>query len=109
MRKYKINRTSAITIAIGCFLFLMSMAVNGKAVRQVNNGKALYETHCARCHGEDGTKGLIGAKNLKKSVMSDSSIQERIMKGKRFMPAFRKKLTAEEIVSIAGYVKNMQP
>ena len=73
------------------------------------NGKALFEENCAKCHGSDGTRGRFGAANLQKSVKTEDAIVERIENGKRFMPSFKKRFTAEEIRGLAGYVKTLRP
>ena len=69
-------------------------------------GQKLYEQHCARCHGKDGTKGLFGARDLQQSVLPDAAIVLQIEKGKGFMPPFRKKLTVDEISEVMLYIKH---
>jgi mono/diheme cytochrome c family protein len=71
-------------------------------------GKALYEHHCAHCHGADGTKGMFGARNLQKSTLPDSAIIVQIKNGKRIMPAFRKKFTQEQIAEVSAYIKSFR-
>jgi cytochrome c6 len=71
-------------------------------------GKSLFQRNCTRCHGANGAKGFFGAANLKKSVMTEEAIIERIENGKRFMPSFKKRFTTEEIKELAGYVKTLR-
>ena len=73
-----------------------------------DTGRTLFEHNCSRCHGADGTKGFLGAKNLRRSLLPDSAIVERIQNGKRIMPSFRKKLRPEEIQTLATYVKTLR-
>lgn len=71
-------------------------------------GKALFGHNCSRCHGNDGTKGFFGAKNLQISRLSDSAITVQILNGKKFMPSFRKRLSPDEIQSLTQYVKTLR-
>lgn len=73
-----------------------------------DTGRILFESNCSRCHGADGTKGLFGAKNLRKSQLSDSAIIEQIRSGRRIMPPFKKRLRPEEIQQIAIYIKTLR-
>ncbi|MFD0999665.1 c-type cytochrome [Ohtaekwangia kribbensis] len=73
-----------------------------------SDGQLLYEQHCMRCHGKDGTKGFLGAKNLQLSALTDAAIIQQILKGKGFMPPFRKKLTANEISEVMLYIKSLR-
>lgn len=72
------------------------------------NGKALYEKHCNKCHGANGDKGFFGAKDLHKSILDDEAITSQVLKGKRFMPSFRKRMTPEEIQQVVAYVKTLR-
>lgn len=74
-------------------------------VMDTTSGKKIFETNCARCHGNDGTKGKWGAKNLKKTSLSDSELQRIISNGKRVMPAWKNELSDKEIESVKEYIK----
>jgi cytochrome c6 len=71
-------------------------------------GKDLYQTNCSRRHGKDGTKHLFGAKDLQKSVLDSTSLVTIIQNGKRFMPAYKSRLTAEELKQVMAYVKTLR-
>jgi cytochrome c6 len=75
---------------------------------QPPDGETLFKNHCQRCHGADGTRGLFGAKNLKKSKISEEAIGLQINNGKGFMPGFKKKLAAAEISQLVSYVKSLR-
>lgn len=106
--QFNTNRYTFLAIMMASSLFLLAATVTPSKAIQKEGGKDLYSNHCAKCHGEDGTKGMFGAKNLTKSTLSDSLVQDKILKGKRFMPSFKKRLTMEEIQSIAAYVKTLR-
>lgn len=71
-------------------------------------GDALYKKNCKVCHGNDGTRGLMGAKNLKLSKLETGAIVQQIMEGKGPMPSFKKKFSAEELAVLADYVKSLR-
>lgn len=63
----------------------------------------IYNTHCGICHGDDGKKGLAGAKILPESQLS---VKERIVlitKGKGNMMPYERVLSPEEIETVANY------
>jgi cytochrome c6 len=71
---------------------------------------ALYASKCAACHGKDGKGTSSGQKMGAKDLASEKSepvaeIVDDIAKGKGKMPAFKGKLSAEEIEALAKYVK----
>ena len=70
--------------------------------------KVLFGNKCAKCHGEDGSKAVLGAKNLQFSKMVDSAIIQTIENGGKKMPSFKKKLTPDEVKMLAAYVKNLR-
>jgi len=74
----------------------------------INKGKEIFESKCAKCHGADGTKGKWGAKNLQISKVSDSEMKAIITNGKRMMPAWGKHLTDDELLSVMNYVRTLR-
>lgn len=75
---------------------------------QATTAKNLYERKCARCHGVEGTKTLFGTKNLQKSKIENEAIIQIIQNGKKIMPAYKTKLSTEEIIQVADYVKMLR-
>jgi len=71
-------------------------------------GKKIYDTRCARCHGAEGTRHFLGAKDLQKSSLSDSAVVKIIFNGKKIMPSFKTTLSKEEIYAVTGYVKTLR-
>jgi cytochrome c6 len=68
-----------------------------KLKAQISNGQKIFESKCVKCHGIDGTKEKVGAKNLRFSKLC-----------KKVMPAYKKKLSPEEIKNVAEYVKTLR-
>jgi len=76
---------------------------------------SLYKSHCAMCHGDDGTSNTpagkalgalaYGAPAVKKA--SDAQLEEAIAKGKGQMPPFGSQLSAAQIKSLVAYVREL--
>lgn len=71
-------------------------------------GVDLYTTHCTACHGADGNMGVAGAKKIPESVLTLEERIELITHGKKTMPAFKEKLTTEEIKRLAEYTLTLK-
>lgn len=82
---------------------------------QMAHAKTLFAEKCARCHGLDGTSktvlgSMLGAPDFTdarwwKNDVDDKRLTKSITDGKDEMPAFGKKLTRQEIVSLVAYVR----
>jgi mono/diheme cytochrome c family protein len=84
------------------------------------DANTLYGQRCASCHGENGDadteKGrLYGATNFAdrrwwgKTRPTDARLRSAIANGKRGgMPAFGKKLSAQEISALASFVRGFK-
>lgn len=72
------------------------------------DGKVIFENKCARCHGNDGTKGLLGAKNLQASHLPDAELLQVVTKGRRIMPAWGNRLSSQELQQVVHYVKQLR-
>jgi cytochrome c6 len=71
----------------------------------------LYKAKCAGCHGPDGSKSMMGSKPLNGpdvQGMSAADIASAISNGKGKMPAYKGKLTDDQITGLAGYVKTLK-
>ena len=79
----------------------------------------LFVRNCASCHGKDGKAQTsvgkrLGVKDLSQSVLTDAQIAQQIREGKQEiqsevkMPAFKDKLSAEEIKSLVEVVKQFR-
>lgn len=75
------------------------------------DGRALFETNCAACHGLNGQGGR--APSLVSGPLAEISLDElmaRIGNGKRLggMPKFEGVLTEEQIRAVAEYVVRLR-
>ncbi len=93
---------------------LLTLLVFNSAFRQVpavqhpGTGESLYKQYCVRCHGNDGTKGMFGARDLQRSTLADTAVTLQIQRGKGFMPGFRKKLSPGQLQELVTYVKSLR-
>lgn len=84
------------------------------AARQ--NGKDLYAQHCARCHGADGRGKTTLGKTFKAPDLTNPAIHRRsdarftrsIKNGRGNMPAFSRKLSAQDIIALIAYVRSLK-
>jgi mono/diheme cytochrome c family protein len=70
--------------------------------------KALYLSQCALCHGDNGKKGLSGAKDLSISVQTEEEMFAIISNGKGQMLAYSSVFSKEEIELVIAYVKTLK-
>lgn len=73
------------------------------------DGAALYGSNCAGCHGGDGSGG-IGPRLAGQVVKDfpDPADQEAfVAAGRRPMPAFKNRLSADEIAAIVQYTRTV--
>ncbi len=85
--------------------------------KEAVTGKSIYAESCAKCHKDDGSGGSVDvdgktwkAKNLVSEGMkkdSDEEFIEHITEGipDEGMPAFKDKLSAEEIKLVVKYIR----
>ena len=83
------------------------------AVRAAEDGKSLYDTKCALCHGKNGVAkpAAAGSKNFNDPAFqagsSTAAIAQMITDGKGKMPSYRSKLSPAQIQAIAAHVKTL--
>ena len=84
----------------------------------VADGEELFAKHCALCHGKDGKAQTpiarkLGVKDLTQSKLTEAEIKKQIVEGKRDehgkekMPAYKAKLSDDEIKSLVTVVKDL--
>ena len=79
------------------------------------DGKFLYETKCAQCHGKDGVAKPPGkgSKNFNdpefQNVWTEESIAQISAEGKGKMPGYRSRLSSEQLRAVAAHVKTLGP
>jgi alcohol dehydrogenase (cytochrome c) len=66
-------------------------------------GKRIFTTNCAVCHGDDGKGGHTGGAPLDKVADFNAAIQT-VTAGRNNMPSFRSSFTPEQIRDVTAYV-----
>ena len=103
-----------LAFAVGCGVALGSVA----SVRAAS-GEELFAKYCALCHGKDGkaqnpAARKLGVKDLSLSKATDAEIEKQVVEGRKDergsmkMPAFKDKLTPEEIKSLIAVAKSFR-
>jgi len=98
-----VNTKRVVPIAL---LASLGLAVPGLAAE---DGKALYDSKCAMCHGTDGVakKMAAGSKNFNDPAWKKAATVESIVKdtkdGVGKMKGMGEKLNAEQMKAIAEY------
>ncbi len=100
----------AIMIAFGAILF-----VGTRTFAADSDGAGLFKAKCAICHGADGSGNSPMGKMMKVPALGSAEIQKRsdaelteaITNGKNKMPAFKGKLTDEQIHSLVTYLRQL--
>ena len=94
-------------------LFLITMVYLFAEMSKMNTGEMekteydapkMYSEMCAKCHGADGTLGLMGATNLTTSVLDEKQTTEIILNGRGAMAGFRNALSDEQVETLTRYV-----
>ena len=103
-----------LAFAVGCIVALGSVASLRAA-----SGEELFAKYCALCHGKDGkaqnpAARKLGVKDLSLSKATDAEIEKQVIEGRKDergslkMPAFKDKLTPEEIKSLIAVAKSFR-
>jgi cytochrome c6 len=98
-------------VAMACLAAMLVVP----AVAQ-DDGDAIYKAKCQRCHGEDGMSHTFDGKMSGAAKLNDPEIVKMpdadliavVTNGKKHMPAFGKKLTADQIATVVAYVRTLQ-
>jgi mono/diheme cytochrome c family protein len=93
----------------------LALAVPTIAVAQ-GSGADTFKAKCAMCHGADGsastgmgkTMGLKPLSGPEVQGMSEADLVTLITNGKGKMPAYKGKLTDDQIKAVAAYVKTLK-
>lgn len=88
---------------------------SGTGVAQ-SAGETTYKANCQMCHGDNGTSDTQMGKALKAksfsdpevAKMSDSDLLTVIKNGKSAMPAFKAKLSDDDIKGVIAYIHDLQ-
>jgi cytochrome c6 len=102
-------RASLVLIAVA-FVFAFSTSTFAA------DAAADFKAKCASCHGPDGKGETAMGKSMKLKdlgsadvqAMSDADLTAVIAKGKKPMPSYEGKLTADQITDLMKYIRAMK-
>ncbi len=103
-------RMMAILLALAVLILMVTPAALAD-----DASAALYKSKCAMCHAADGSGDTpMGKKTATHDFrspeiqkMTDAELTEITAKGKNKMPAYDKKLTADEIKGLVGFIREL--
>jgi mono/diheme cytochrome c family protein len=95
------------------FIVIVAAALGISGIAYADDaGKENFEKKCATCHGKDGTgKTPMGEKLKAKDLTATAVAEDKIMAAMqngipdKKMPAFKDKLSDDEMKGVAAYVK----
>ena len=76
------------------------------------DGKVLFETYCAACHGEQGQSGIVPeapALNADGPApqLTDAEIAQMMHQGSELMPAMGADFTDEQVAAVTSFIKSL--
>ena len=105
-----------VAIAVSCFLFGACAAEStpaetkydkiAKLTGDAANGKTIFDSNCAGCHGADGKSGSAGPNLVEGALtaLTTAQMAQSVVDGKGIMPAFTQ-LSNQEVADVVAYVK----
>ena len=100
-------------------LVLLSIPVlllMASSVRAQDSGAALFKSKCASCHGADGKGDTTVGKALKLRDLGSDDVQKQTdaeltditTNGKNKMPAYKGKLTDDQIKQLVAFMRTLK-
>jgi mono/diheme cytochrome c family protein len=84
----------------------LALALLSPLAAAAESGLVVYHTQCSRCHGADGRgKAIFTTPSFLTSKLGAAEMEQVIAAGRSKMPAFKGKLTPDEIAGVAAYIK----
>jgi len=101
-------------VRLGVVVVVVGLLGAAALAADAPDGKALYESKCAMCHGKDGVAKSTGkgAPNFNDPKFQEThtvaAIEMVIADGKGKMKGLKDKLTPEQISAVAAHVKTLK-
>jgi len=105
------KRFVSLAVVLGMWLCASAaLRQTSAAEKKAGGGKSaslLYQQHCAKCHGADG-KGIesLQPPDLTQIKASEKQVLEAINNGRGMMPAYKGRLSSEEISALVRHVRS---
>lgn len=88
----------------------LALLAGSAAAADVQRGGAIYSSHCAACHGTNGTPVIPGAPNFRRMeglMRPDMQLMTAIRSGKGAMPGYFGVLRDREILDVVAYLRTL--
>jgi cytochrome c6 len=88
----------------------LALAAAPAGAADIAKGGSLYATHCAMCHGANGTPVLAGTPNFRRLetlMRPDMQLLTSIRNGKGTMPGYFGILRDREILDVVAYLRTL--
>ncbi len=83
----------------------LAVVLAAPLVASAEDGLTVYFTRCSSCHGPEGRgKATFAIPTLVGSKLSQAEMEKVVADGRARMPAFKTKLTPDEIRAVAAFV-----
>ncbi|MGH9603389.1 MAG: c-type cytochrome [Terriglobales bacterium] len=99
-------------VLVGIILMAGLIVLTGSA--GADDTAPVYKAKCLSCHAADGTGTPIGKKmgardfhDPEVAKQTDQQLNDAIVKGKKKMPKYEGKLTADQIKQLVTYVRDL--
>jgi cbb3-type cytochrome c oxidase subunit III len=122
------KRVKVVVFWVGVLVLLTSGAAAASGVStaaapqkgraaQIERGRAVYADRCARCHGADGQGRTRLGETVEAPDLTDRAFQQvrssarmiaSVTDGRAGMPAFKKKLSRQDIAASVAYVRTLR-
>lgn len=97
------------------FLPVLAIALLTSSEVRADDGTATFKTKCAMCHGADGAGTTATGKALKVRDLrsadvqgqTDAQLNDIVTNGKNKMPAYKGKLTDDQIKGLVAYLREL--
>lgn len=106
MSVLRINKPLLVVV-----VFVLAAGTNSAFAQDIFTGRTVYDTHCASCHGSDGTATVPGTPNFSEGKGLDFSDPElvRVIKlGKNIMPGYDRVLKETEIIDVISFIRTLR-
>ena len=112
------NKKLLVVVAIELLAF--GVAVGSARSAEDDLGQDTYNARCTSCHGRDGRAQTDIGKKLKTKDLTkaelwkgltDAAVEKQIVNGTadKSMPAYKDKLSPEELAALVKYLRSFQP
>ena len=89
------------------FLLVCSFVATTTLAQSTLISDPIYEKQCAKCHGKNADGRHFGGPSLATTQLSADDLKAVIENGRKRMPAFKTKLTDEQITTLVSEIKNL--